>query len=387
MRDTAKAAELKHPELVTSTALRKYISTVAQIINLEKGELEWLANHLGHDLEVHKSFYRLHESTVELSKVSRLLLAVDSGCTAKYSGKPLAEVNMLQSANSDAERESDSDDDDDDHGDDVEPCNSDIGEADDIDESLAASPVKVTLANRKQRLIVQGDVIDSEFDDVEGNDAVAKDKSKSKRKIKGPPAAGLLHIDTTFRKRKPCNDPDYTPNGHKSQQPSALVPKRKRLLVVDNDDIDDSDDVEGNDAVAKDKSKSKRKIKGPPAAGLLQIETTVRKRQPSSDSDYTPNDNKSDKGRKRKCCPTVRKAWTSAELHLVMHAFRKNLADGSAPGYSMIEQLQKKYPSVLHSRSREQIRARVWHEIKKRKKTQNHASAVCSEACFSKECY
>ena len=94
MSDMTKAANLKRPELITSTKLRKYVSTVAQIIDLEKGELEWLANHLGHDLEVHKSFYRLHESTVELSKVSPLLMAVDSGCTAQYSGKSLEEVKL-----------------------------------------------------------------------------------------------------------------------------------------------------------------------------------------------------------------------------------------------------------------------------------------------------
>jgi len=88
----AKAANLKRPELITSAKLRKYISTVAQVIDLDKGEVEWLANHLRHELEVHKSYYHLHESTVELSKVSCLLMAVDSGCTVKFSGKYLKEV-------------------------------------------------------------------------------------------------------------------------------------------------------------------------------------------------------------------------------------------------------------------------------------------------------
>lgn len=49
------------------------------MIDLNQGELEWLSNHLGHELQIHKSFYRLHESTIELSKVSRLLMAVDAG--------------------------------------------------------------------------------------------------------------------------------------------------------------------------------------------------------------------------------------------------------------------------------------------------------------------
>ena len=39
--------------------------------------LEWLARHLGHDIRVHRDFYRLNESTIEIAKVSKLLLTVD----------------------------------------------------------------------------------------------------------------------------------------------------------------------------------------------------------------------------------------------------------------------------------------------------------------------
>ena len=132
----AKSTNLKHPELMTSTALRKYISTVAQIIHLEKGELEWLANHLGHDLEVHKSFYRIHKSTVELSKVSCLLLTVDSGSTAKFSGKSLAKVHMMQP---DDPNDAHDRDDGDDYEHNLEPNNSDCAETDDPDDTCDIS--------------------------------------------------------------------------------------------------------------------------------------------------------------------------------------------------------------------------------------------------------
>lgn len=65
-----------------------------QVIDLNQGELEWLSNHLGHELQIHKSFYRLHESTIELSKVSRLLMAVDAGQAAKYCGQKLDDINI-----------------------------------------------------------------------------------------------------------------------------------------------------------------------------------------------------------------------------------------------------------------------------------------------------
>eukprot|EP00794_Sanderia_malayensis_P021033 gene21033-23086_t len=78
------------PELIKSTKLRKYVATVSQIIDLNNSELEWLANHMGHDISVHREYYRLHDSTLELSKVSRLLLAVDEG--SPLSGKERGSV-------------------------------------------------------------------------------------------------------------------------------------------------------------------------------------------------------------------------------------------------------------------------------------------------------
>ena len=79
--------KLKNPSAITSTNLRKYVATVTQIISLEKEELEWVADHLGHNIEVHREFYRLQESTLEVSKVSKLLLAIDNGCVYELAGK------------------------------------------------------------------------------------------------------------------------------------------------------------------------------------------------------------------------------------------------------------------------------------------------------------
>ena len=58
-------------------------------MHLENNELEWLAGHLGHDVNVHKEYYRLEDSAIELAKVSRLLIAIDSG-----NGKDLAEKSL-----------------------------------------------------------------------------------------------------------------------------------------------------------------------------------------------------------------------------------------------------------------------------------------------------
>lgn len=86
--------QLENPAAIKSTKLRKYVATVSQIIDLSESELEWLARHMGHDLSVHREYYRLHDSTLELSKVSRLLLAVDEGNAAKFQGKKLSEITV-----------------------------------------------------------------------------------------------------------------------------------------------------------------------------------------------------------------------------------------------------------------------------------------------------
>ena len=86
--------ELQNPSAVKSTHLRKYVATVSQIIDLKESELEWLARHMGHDLAVHREYYRLHDSTLELSKVSQLLLAVDEGNALRWQGKKLSDINL-----------------------------------------------------------------------------------------------------------------------------------------------------------------------------------------------------------------------------------------------------------------------------------------------------
>ncbi|KAG5862139.1 hypothetical protein JTB14_035810 [Gonioctena quinquepunctata] len=79
LRKCLSNVTLQSPENINGTKLRKYVATVTQIINLTENETDWLARHLGHDIRVHRDFYRLHESAVELTKISRLLMAEDNG--------------------------------------------------------------------------------------------------------------------------------------------------------------------------------------------------------------------------------------------------------------------------------------------------------------------
>jgi len=55
------------------------------LIDMTPGELQFLSSHLGHDVSTHKNKYRIHSTAVEITKVGKLLMAVDSGDT-QYSG-------------------------------------------------------------------------------------------------------------------------------------------------------------------------------------------------------------------------------------------------------------------------------------------------------------
>ena len=94
LQAVARRANFKEPEAITSTKLWKYVATVSQIIDLSSNELDWLARHLGHDINVHHDFYRKHESTLELAKVSKLLVAVDQGQLSNLTGQKLDDVTL-----------------------------------------------------------------------------------------------------------------------------------------------------------------------------------------------------------------------------------------------------------------------------------------------------
>ena len=45
-----------------------------QLENFDETQYRVLCNHLGHTLKVHERYYRLQDSTIELSKVAKILV-------------------------------------------------------------------------------------------------------------------------------------------------------------------------------------------------------------------------------------------------------------------------------------------------------------------------
>lgn len=94
LREAAVNSHAKQPETLTSTKLRKHIATVSQILNLTDHELDQVCGFMGHDVRVHREYYRLPEDTLQLAKVSRILIAMDQGKIADFKGQSLEGIEV-----------------------------------------------------------------------------------------------------------------------------------------------------------------------------------------------------------------------------------------------------------------------------------------------------
>ncbi|XP_033100811.1 uncharacterized protein LOC117104222, partial [Anneissia japonica] len=82
------------PQNLTATRLRKHIATFSQVFNLQNNELDILATFMGHDINVHRNYYRLPEETTQVVKVGRILLALEKGRTFDFKNKKLDEIEI-----------------------------------------------------------------------------------------------------------------------------------------------------------------------------------------------------------------------------------------------------------------------------------------------------
>ncbi|XP_051285298.1 uncharacterized protein LOC127379576 isoform X6 [Dicentrarchus labrax] len=94
IRGFAKECGAKCPESLTSTRLRKHAATLSTVLNMTDTEMDQLANFLGHDIRIHREFYRLPEKTLQLAKISKVLMALEQGRLAEFHGKNLDEITI-----------------------------------------------------------------------------------------------------------------------------------------------------------------------------------------------------------------------------------------------------------------------------------------------------
>lgn len=94
IRQIAQSCGASNPEALSSTKLRKHMATMSQLLNLKDNEMDNLADFLGHDIRVHRQYYRLPEGTLQLAKVSKMLLALQRGKMAEFKGQTLDEISI-----------------------------------------------------------------------------------------------------------------------------------------------------------------------------------------------------------------------------------------------------------------------------------------------------
>ncbi len=94
LRIYANECGTQNPELLRSTQLRKHVATLSQVLNLKNHELDQVADFLGHDIHVHREYYRLPEATTQLAKISKLLLAMEKGSLTNLQGKTIEEIEI-----------------------------------------------------------------------------------------------------------------------------------------------------------------------------------------------------------------------------------------------------------------------------------------------------
>ncbi|XP_041850858.1 uncharacterized protein LOC121646046 [Melanotaenia boesemani] len=94
LRTYANECGAQRPDLLRSTQLHKNVATLSQVLNLKNHELDQVADFLGHDIRVHREYYRLSEATTQLAKMSNLLHAMEKGTFADLKGKTLEEIEI-----------------------------------------------------------------------------------------------------------------------------------------------------------------------------------------------------------------------------------------------------------------------------------------------------
>lgn len=101
LREQTEQCGLENPALIRSTKLRKHLGIMTQLMNYDENELDTLARFMGHDIRVHREYYRLPEHTIDLAKVSKHLLMKNKGIDLTTSMENVHEDLVLSESDMD----------------------------------------------------------------------------------------------------------------------------------------------------------------------------------------------------------------------------------------------------------------------------------------------
>lgn len=78
---------------MSSRGFRKHVSTISQLFNLNRNELENLADFLGHSLDVHNEFYKMPLEMVQKTQISKIFYTLEEGKAKHFAGKSLKDLD------------------------------------------------------------------------------------------------------------------------------------------------------------------------------------------------------------------------------------------------------------------------------------------------------
>ena len=94
VRKFASQCNATSPSRLTSTNLRKSVASMAQVLSLKEHEMESLATFMGHDITVHRQFYRMPLDVMQVARISKIFLAAEQGKISHYAGKALDDIQV-----------------------------------------------------------------------------------------------------------------------------------------------------------------------------------------------------------------------------------------------------------------------------------------------------
>ncbi|KAL3287151.1 hypothetical protein HHI36_001630 [Cryptolaemus montrouzieri] len=100
VKKLAQESGIENPSLFTSTRF-----TILQVIDMTQDELEQFANFMGHTRKTHVTYYRLPQDIYQTAKVSKLLLAINSGKGSFFNKINLDDIDITDIECSNSEEE------------------------------------------------------------------------------------------------------------------------------------------------------------------------------------------------------------------------------------------------------------------------------------------
>ena len=94
VRNLTGKCDAKNPESLRATKLRKHVATASQILDLAENEVQLLDRYMGHDIRVHRDYYRLPTHVQNLAHMSKIFTLLDRGTLQKSKSKKLHELKV-----------------------------------------------------------------------------------------------------------------------------------------------------------------------------------------------------------------------------------------------------------------------------------------------------